>query len=85
MYIEQLRRNIDNFDLIYKNELKHLDITLRYQYALSDWMAGKNKLARRKLNEIIFLRKKYCIVFLFTFFPFGFFQKLMKILKIRSY
>ena len=85
MYITHLSKTIDNFEKKYAKELRILDITMKYQYALAKWMSGDYKEARDKLYKILLLRKKYIVVFLFMFLPYSFFERCMKLFKIGNY
>ena len=84
-YIQTLRNKIDDFDALYAKELNFLYDTLDYQLCLANWMNNDNQLARQMIKKKISKRKKYLIVYLFMFFPYSFFEKVMKIFKVGNY
>jgi len=85
MYINCLRKRIDSFDLKYKDELKYLNVTLQYQYALSYWMDGDNMKAKEKLKDILRYRMKYILVYFFMNFSYVLFERTMRFLRVGNY
>ncbi|MCP3874206.1 MAG: hypothetical protein GY699_13755 [Desulfobacteraceae bacterium] len=84
-FIEELRSTIPDFDKIYESELNYLNITITYQYGMAAWMNGDKKAARRKIQEVMFKRKKYMLVYLLTVFKYECFFKFMKLFKVGNY
>lgn len=68
VYLNQLKSQIKNFEIIYQKEISYLRNILNYQEALLDWKLKKYVISRRKLLKCSKMNFKYLIVFFLTYF-----------------
>ncbi len=71
----------DSFEKKFENEIRFLKSKIQYQYAILEWQKGKNNV-RKRLRPYLFTRKRYFIPYIFSFFPYSFYKKLVSFFRI---
>lgn len=80
--LDKFSKLFEEFNPKFVKEIEFFKSGIQYEYAMLDWEKGNNNNVRKRLEPYLLVKKKCLVPYIFSFFPYSFYQKLSSFFKI---
>lgn len=77
MMLDKYSQIYQNFNEEFKKESVAMKAGIEYGYSMLEWEKGKPRNLRKRLRPYLFFKKKFLIIYLFSFFPYSRYRKIL--------